>query len=311
MSEEEPSIPQYIIVSFMLLITFYLTFLYIKTKEFHTYACYNVIIMSIMIFVGSVIIMIPNTLGNDYTQFFIGILESFSYKIVMTILTNQIIVLYLGIVKTEFYYQKEKKIFIWGIIISSAVSFIISLIFSILKFFDSKYHEYLNNYKEIQKDLSEHNNDNVERRFHALIIIEMVFNGIILLINIFCLAVVLKYLTKKKQEAQIGLIEDLGYKEYLIRFILMFIINIIAIAASSFFLVFDIFESPTTNQSIYLGICLIIDLIYSFNKTVYQETLKIFCKKCLNNKEKEKLKFELKEKRTFGEPEDNVDEDDN
>ena len=81
MSEEEPSIAQYIIVSFMLLITFYLTFLYIKTKEFHTYACYNVIIMSIMIFVGSVIIMIPNTLGNDYTQFFIGILESFSYKI--------------------------------------------------------------------------------------------------------------------------------------------------------------------------------------------------------------------------------------
>ena len=57
----------------------------------------------------------------------------------------------------------------------------------------------------------------------------------------------------------------------------MFILNIIAIIVSSIFLTFDVF-TPKLNQTIYLGACLVIDLCYSINKTVYVETLKIFCK---------------------------------
>ena len=57
----------------------------------------------------------------------------------------------------------------------------------------------------------------------------------------------------------------------------MFFLNIIAIVSSSVFLVFDVFDKKT-NESIYLATCFIIDLCYSINKTVYVETLKIFCK---------------------------------
>ena len=300
MAYEEVGPVQYIIVAFMLLITFYLTFLYIKTKDFHTYACYNIIIMSIMIFVGSIIIMIPNDLGNETTQFCIGIFENFSYKIVMTILTIQIFVLYLGIIKTEFYYKNEKKIFIVGIIISVGVSLIISIINCVIKTYDGEYHEYLNDFKELEK-LSE--DSNAKTRFYAIIIIEMVFNAAVLVINIICLIKVMIYLSKKKQDANEGLIEDLGYKDYLKRFILIFVVNIIAIASSSIFLVFDIFDSTTTNQSIYLAICLLIDIIYSFNKTVYNETLKIFCCKSEKDIKQGNKQVELKKRTTFNEDE--------
>ena len=49
---------------------------------------------------------------------------------------------------------------------------------------------------------------------------------IILAINVFCIAVVLLYISKKNKQAKEGLIEDLGYKNQLIRFIFIFILNI-------------------------------------------------------------------------------------
>lgn len=288
---------QYIILAFMLLITFYLTFLYIKSKEFKTYSCYNLIIMSIVIFLGAVVnIFMPKDEGNDGTKFVLGLIKDFFNKIIMSILTMQVIVLYLGIMKTDFYYQREKIIFIVGLLASVAVSVVISILFNSLKFDDGKYMDYLDDYKS---EINEHLSDKLERRFYTIIIIEEVFCFVILVINTFCLIVVMNYISKKNKEAKAGLIEDLGYNKQLIRFILIFFLNLIAIAASSVLLVFEVFDA-TTNQSIYLGTTFIIDLCYSINKTVYNETLKIFCK----NKEISENSTELKKKNTF-EEEDN------
>lgn len=288
---------QFIILAFMLLITFYLTFLYIKSKEFKTYSCYNLIIMSIVIFLGAVVnIFMPKDEGNDGTKFVLGLIKDFFNKIIMSILTMQVIVLYLGIMKTDFYYQREKIIFIVGLLASVAVSVVISILFNGLKFDDGKYMDYLDDYKS---EVNEHLSDKLERRFYTIIIIEEVFCFVILVINTFCLIVVMNYISKKNKEAKAGLIEDLGYNKQLIRFILIFFLNLIAIAASSVLLVFEVFDA-TTNQSIYLGTTFIIDLCYSINKTVYNETLKIFCK----NKEISENSTELKKKNTF-EEEDN------
>ena len=97
----------------------------------------------------------------------------------------------------------------------------------------------------------------------------------------------------------------MGYNKQLIRFILIFFLNLIAIAASSVLLVFEVFDA-TTNQSIYLGTTFIIDLCYSINKTVYNETLKIFCK----NKEISENSTELKKKNTFDEEDNGGGDDD-
>ena len=294
---------QFIILAFMLLITFYLTFLYIKSKEFKTYSCYNLIIMSIVIFLGAVVnIFMPKDEGNDGTKFVLGLIKDFFNKIIMSILTMQVIVLYLGIMKTDFYYQREKIIFIVGLLASVAVSVVISILFNSLKFDDGKYMDYLDDYKsEVNENLS----DKLKRRFYTIIIIEEVFCFVILVINTFCLIVVMNYISKKNKEAKAGLIEDLGYNKQLIRFILIFFLNLIAIAASSVLLVFEVFDA-TTNQSIYLGTTFIIDLCYSINKTVYNETLKIFCK----NKEISENSTELKKKNTFDEEDNGGGDDD-
>lgn len=289
---EPPGPLQIIFLIFMLLITFYLTFLYIKSKEFHNYSCYNIIIMSIVIFISGVInIFVPVDLGEETVQYICGLIKEFFNKIIMTILTIQVIVLYFGIIKTDYYYSQEKRIFIIGLIVSAGVSIALSIVSNSLKVVDDEYYEYLGNYKE-----GEGNSEKANIRIKAIIIIEMTFCFIIFAINVFCLVVVMNYISKKNKEAKAGLIEDLGYKNQLIRFIFMFILNIISIVACSVFLVFDVFD-PKTNQSVYLAICFVIDLVYSINKTVIKETLRIFCGK----KDESEDMSELKKRNTFAE----------
>ena len=300
----EPGPLQYIFLVFMLLITFYLTFLYIKSKEFHTYSCYNIIIMSITIFIGGIInIFIPNDLGGEFIEFIWGFLKDFFNKLIMSILTMQVIVLYFGIIKTEFYYPRERLIFIIGTIACCGVSVVIGILFNSLKVYQDEYHEYLDDYDDVEDpNLGEE----LKRRLYSIVSIEMIFGGVIFVINVFCLIVVMNFISKKNKDAKAGLIEDLGYKNQLIRFIFMFFLNIIAIASSSIFLVFDVFDRKT-NESIYLAICLVIDLCYSINKTVYAETLRIFCKKSVENK---LGPTELKKKNTFDEEDDGAGDDD-
>ena len=295
---------KYIFLGFMLLITFYLTFLYIKSKEFHTYSCYNIIIMSITIFIGVLInLLIPNDFGREFAQFVWGFLKDFFNKLIMAILTMQVIVLYFGIMKTEFYYPREKIIFIIGTIACVGVSVVIAILFNGLKVVDGNYYEYLDNYDKVKDPTF---GEELKRRLYSIISIEMIFGGVIFCANVFCLIVVMNFISKKHKDAKQGLIEDLGYKNQLIRFIFMFFLNIIAIVSSSVFLVFDVFDKKT-NESIYLATCFVIDLCYSINKTVYVETLKIFCKK-----KAEKLDggTELKKKSTFDENDDGVEDDD-
>ena len=118
----------------------------------------------------------------------------------------------------------------------------------------------------------------------------------------------LQNLSKKEKDAKAGKIEDLGYKKQLVRFVSMFILNLIAIAISLVFLTFDVFES-SVNQTIFLAIMLIIDLCYSLNRTVYTETLKIFCKKKVV--EENSQYTELKKKTTYAEDDGDDDVDDN
>jgi hypothetical protein len=61
--------------------------------------------------------------------------------------------------------------------------------------------------------------------------------------------------------------------------------------------VFNVFDD-VTNQSVYLGSCLLIDFCFSINETVYKETLRLFCK-C--NKKNENEEDDLKVKNTYNE----------
>ena len=64
----------------------------------------------------------------------------------MCILTMQVIILYIGIIKTELYYSKEKLIFIIGIIVCVTVSVVVGVVFNSVKICGSIYYDYLDEY---------------------------------------------------------------------------------------------------------------------------------------------------------------------
>lgn len=275
--------------------------------------------MSFVVFLGGILnIFAPQEKDTDTTKFFRGLFKDIFNKLIMAILTMQVIILYIGIIKTELYYSKEKLIFLIGIFACVGVSVVIGILFNSVKFYKKKYYDYLDDINAFRNQTSTYNSTESEgidkedkeelvRRFYSIIVIELVFCGVIFIINVFCIAVVLSYISKKNKEAKEGKIEDLGYKNQLIRFVFIFLLNIIAIVISCTFLIFDVFDN-VTNQSIYLGACVVIDICYSINKTVYNETLKIFCKCKKTNQGN--LDDQLITKNTFNELEEMNDNDD-
>ena len=78
-------------------------FIYIKSKEFHSYSCAYIVILSISILVDNILRVIPigrqdHINALSYIQAFI--LTSLD-KYILLALTMQVFIIYLGIMKTE------------------------------------------------------------------------------------------------------------------------------------------------------------------------------------------------------------------
>ena len=67
MNSEAVDIVTYIINAIIILITFYLVFLYIKGKEFHQKKCFNILLLSMILFLDNILRLIPM---NIYKLFF-------------------------------------------------------------------------------------------------------------------------------------------------------------------------------------------------------------------------------------------------
>lgn len=252
----------------MILIGIYLAFLFIKSKALHTYSCYNIAIMSCTILLDNIIRIIPTKplhYSCHYAQAFFLVLFD---KMIVTILSMQIIVVYIGIIKTEIYEKYQKIIFILGILSCVLISAILTPIF-VFGPGKIKYNEEMYYYCDTDWDPKRP--------------IEAVLNGTLLAINFFCSIVVLIHYVKKKKEAESGAIEDLGYKQKCIRFLILFFINILMIV-EQFLIVYKVFSKTIINTDLlYLISCLVIDLCYSINDIVVKETLRIICRKKQTN----------------------------
>jgi hypothetical protein len=283
----------YVLNGFMILIGIYLVFLFIKSKALHTFSCYNILIMCFTILLDNIIRIIPvHSLPESahYTQAFFLV---FFDKMIMVILSMQIIVVYIGIMRTESYEKNEKKIFIFGTIICVAISAILTTIFIVVHGITSDEDSELYYYCEGGETKK---------------IIDSIFNGILLCINFFCSAVVLAHYIKLKKIAESGAIEDLGYKQKCIRFLILFFINILIII-EQYLIIYDLlFEWDLNIDLVYLISCLIIDLGYSINSIVIKETLRIICRKKPSNLNGS---FALMRKNTYGNDNNEEDDDDN
>ena len=250
----------YILNVLMILIGIYLFILYLKSKDFQTYSTFNILFMSLTILLDNIARIIPSkSLPNffHYLQAFILVLCD---KMILSFLSMQIVVIYIAIMWEETYFKNEKKIFIIGTIICIAISAVITSLFIWIPnelYEGSSYYYCVNKWK-------------------GKIIIDVVFNSILLCLNFFCIVVLLVYFSKKKKEVESGKIEDYGYKEKFIRFLILFFINILFII-ESFLIIYE--KLPGNVDFIYLCSCLVVDLCYSINSNVIKETKKLFCRK--------------------------------
>jgi hypothetical protein len=267
MEEEEEKgigilISRIILNIFIILIAIFIFILYIKDKNFHTVPCYNMMTISLLLFFDNILRVIP-TEGSDVFQYIQAFILITFDKLLLCVLTVQAIIYYLGVIKTEFYYAKEKIIYIISLIISVVISITLASIYI--------------SYGKVKYGIYYYSSDSELKR-----IIDPTFIGILLFVNLFCIIILLVYVSGKKREASKGLIEDLDYKHHFIRILLMFFVNILTFI-EQYLIIYDALDGLHIDiDLLYLSTCLIIDLFYTINKTIYEETLKIFCHKNVN-----------------------------
>ena len=274
-----------IIISCLLaLITIYLIALYIKSESFKTYSCFNIMLISIVLFLDCVILIISEVCDekiNTIGKFILLLINTFLDKMILSVLSLQVIIVYSGIIHTDFYFSHEKSFVKIGDSICVIVSIALAVVYSLLLSIKGGK---IKDFKD-GKNLSEEDYNIFQTRNLAKKILETIFCGINLFVNVFFLVIVIMHISRKRKEAKVGLIQDLGYGNQLLRFSLIFTVNIIAIIFAGIVVNFSENFFPKKKQFddycviIFLIICFLIQLCFMINKTVYKETLKIFCKK--------------------------------
>ena len=307
-AEDIARIINIIVAIFMAIITLYLIILYIKSESFHTYSCYYIIIMSAVILLDCLLQLFPSSFGGqgEYEgwEFLKDLVTIFFDKLILTISTMQIIVIYMAVIHSNYFISNERKVFIGGIVISLIISGGLAAIYSSIRWVTLP--EGITIYDENESDDVE--GEESYKRTLARKVIEGIFCIILFITNVFCLGVVLGHISKKRKEQKEGNTEDvIDYEKQLARFLVILFINVIAILISG--IVINLNLSYDYDEIIYLVVCFAMDLCYSINKTLYRETLKLFKIRKYSNENEEKM--ELKKISTFGEEfNDNNDDED-
>lgn len=253
----------YILNFIIIFITLYLIFLLIKSRSFKIYPCYNITILSFIIFFDNILRIIPWNNIIEYPQAFL--LTSLD-KLLLTTITSQAIITFLGVCLTKIYFANEKKIFLTTLIAGISISCILSLLYILIA--KNRTHVY---------SIYAYCEDSFIKR-----ITDTIFNAIFLLINLFCTLALLIYITKKRRQASLGIIEDLDYGHHHTKIVFMFLFNSL-LFIESYLIIYDKFPGNEVDL-IYLISCLLILFYYTINKIIIKETLKLFCKSFYESK---------------------------
>ena len=255
----------FVLIGLIILIVLYVIFIYIKSKEFHSYSCAYIIILNISILIDNIFRIIP--VGDDKTKYkWLQFIQAFILasldKYILLDLTLQVFIIYLGIMKTDFYYKHKKAIFYITFFTSMGLSFLMGGLFLLGDVTDYGLYWYTK--------------DNSIKK-----IFDNIFNSVFLTLNTFFCIIVIINICIRKEEIEKGMLNENDYEHDLNRMIIIFITNTL-IYVESFIIIHDVINIKGVYiDLIYLVSCLIVTLIYSINKFVINETKKIFCKKVL------------------------------
>ena len=255
----------FVLIGLIILIVLYVIFIYITSKEFHSYLCAYIIILNISILIDSIFRIIP--VGDDKTKYkWLQFIQAFILasldKYILLDLILQVFIIYLGIMKTDFYYKHKKAIFYITFFTSMGLSFLMGGLFLLGDVTDYGLYWYTK--------------DNSIKK-----IFDNIFNSVFLTLNTFFCIIVIINICIRKEEIEKGMLNENDYEHDLNRMIIIFITNTL-IYVESFIIIHDVINIKGVYiDLIYLVSCLIVTLIYSINKFVINETKKIFCKKVL------------------------------
>ena len=252
------------------LISFYLLFLFIKSTGLHNCPCYNMMIISLIILIDNAFRLLHSSNYPEIFQYIQAFTLTFLDKLLLTTMTSQAFILYLGIVKTQFYFKYEKVIFFLTLILEILICSVLTTLYIII----GGKTDYEEKNKYFYCGISVF-------KYYA----DPIFDSIFLLLNIIFFVKLLTYFSKKKKEVSQGETEDLDYGKNFTKFLLMSIVNTITFV-ESYLIIFE--KIPIQYiDIIYLSTCLIIDLVYNINDITIKETVKIFCKKTYEEKYRE------------------------
>lgn len=250
----------------IVLITLYLIILYCISKTFHKYPCYNNIIISIVIFLDNALRLIKfsdTSPPSDYIHISQSFLLSLLDKLLLTTLTTNSFLAYLGVLKKNFYIKNERKIFYYSLCVSVAISFGISLYFICAMDDELTFHKYY--YIKCDEELK--------------IKIDTYFTLGLFSFNCFCILQLLLFLSDSIKEVSFTDLNNFNYEHHYVTVILMFFINEFLFLVVVLIIKNKMFVSQKYIDLVYISTCLGVDIFYTFNKTICKETLKLFCGK--------------------------------
>ena len=279
-----------------ILLGIFITIFYIICKVLHTYPCYNKLTVNLIILVDNIIRIIPLALYenddlNDFLKNAQAFLLIFFDKFFLIILTNQIVIQYFGIMQTNFYFNNEKKIFIFGTILSAIISIALAWIFIIggYEYKKDKLYYYGRNDLGYKK------------------VIDTVYYSILLAVNVFCLIIIIINSSVWNKKSKSEGMENIYYEHNFIQSLLKFIVNTLTYVIS-FLIIYRCLSGYGITDLIYLINCLIVNIVYCFNKVVIKEFCKRFC--CFIYKNYNINDTNIHRITTYGDTDDDNDDDD-
>ena len=195
----------FVLIGLIILIVLYVIFIYIKSKEFHSYSCAYIIILNISILIDSIFRIIP--VGDDKTKYkWLQYIQAFILasldKYILLDLTLQVFIIYLGIMKTDFYYKHKKAIFYITFFTSMGLSFLMGGLFLLGDVTDYGLYWYTK--------------DNSIKK-----IFDNIFNSVFLTLNTFFCIIVIINICIRKEEIEKGMLNENDYEHDLNRMILI------------------------------------------------------------------------------------------
>jgi len=196
----------FVLIGLIILIVLYVIFIYIKSKEFHSYSCAYIIILNISILIDSIFRIIP--VGDDKTKYkWLQYIQAFILasldKYILLDLILQVFIIYLGIMKTDFYYKHKKAIFYITFFTGMGLSFLMGGLFLLGDVTDYGLYWYTKDYS-IKK------------------IFDNIFNSVFLTLNTFFCIIVIINICIRKEEIEKGMLNENDYEHDLNRMILIF-----------------------------------------------------------------------------------------